>query len=101
MDILSYPLTRIAKGKTIRIERAAGKGVVAFSGMAWITQQDNARDIFLRRGESFTFDRPGLAVVEALADADLVVFDESIGTEHRSMPVRVRQISEQVAAYAA
>ena len=35
------------------------------AGAVWITQENDARDIFLTAGQRFTFDRPGVALIYA------------------------------------
>lgn len=42
---------------------AAGCMVMCCAGTVWITQEGDARDIYLSAGESFTFDRPGTALI--------------------------------------
>ena len=70
---LSLPLLR--KGTLLRIRSGIGKGVAVFSGSAWITQHEDPRDVLLGAGESFVLDRPGLAIVQALDDTSMLVFD--------------------------
>ena len=45
------------------------------SGSVWITQDRDRRDVVLSPGQGFTLDRPGMAVVSALADASFVVHE--------------------------
>jgi hypothetical protein len=42
-----------------------GIGVACIEGVVWITQSADPRDIIVHAGESFTLDRPGLAVMAA------------------------------------
>jgi Protein of unknown function (DUF2917) len=56
-----------------RIEGSKGQQVTAVSGVVWLTQARDDRDVVLSRGESFILDRKGLAVVYALKDAAIVV----------------------------
>jgi hypothetical protein len=44
-----------------------GSEVFCLEGVVWITQTDDCRDIVVYAGESFTLDRPGVALVEAPA----------------------------------
>ena len=57
---------RLATGQTHRLRGAAGWAITCCAGTAWVTQEDDPRDIFLRAGESFTLDRAGLALIYAL-----------------------------------
>ena len=41
--------------------------------MVWITEQDSRRDVILTPGQSFTLERPGLALVQAFRDASISV----------------------------
>jgi len=61
-------------GKFLRVQDAAGSTVTVHAGAVWITEQDNPRDVVLRPGQSFTLDRPGLALVEAFGDASISVY---------------------------
>ena len=56
---------RLTPGKSLRVREAAGCIVTCCAGSVWITQENDARDIFLATGQSFTFDRAGVALVRA------------------------------------
>jgi hypothetical protein len=61
----------LSRGKFLRLTPGAGSSVTAHAGSVWITEEDSPRDVVLRAGQSFTFRRPGLALVEAFSDASL------------------------------
>ena len=56
---------RVALGHALTLRDAEGCAIRCCAGTVWITQENDARDIYLSAGESFTFDRPGLAVIIA------------------------------------
>lgn len=56
-----------------RIEDARGAQVTCVRGIAWVTQEGDARDLILEPGQSAVLDKPGLGVVFALADAVITV----------------------------
>ena len=58
-------MRRLAPGGSLQVRDATGCTVRCCAGMVWITQENDIRDIFLAAGESFTFDRTGLAVIRA------------------------------------
>jgi hypothetical protein len=60
------PVTRLAGGQLLRVADGTGHGVAVFEGLVWITQSGDERDVFLQPGETFHFDRDGIALVEAL-----------------------------------
>lgn len=70
---LERALTRLDKDAIVRIDAGQGDTVVVFHGQVWITQDDDPRDVVLRAGESFTLDRPGTALVQALAESSLLI----------------------------
>jgi len=84
---LSHSLVRLEADELFSIEAARGRCVVVFQGSVWITQQGDPSDHIVKSGESFTFDRRGLAVVEALEPTSVAVLvdavpaPESIGYE--------------------
>ena len=61
----------LQRGKFLRMSGSAGSTLTAHTGSVWITEEDSARDIVLRAGQSFTFRRQGLTLVEAFSDADV------------------------------
>lgn len=62
---------QLPRGRFLKLRQGSGSTVTTHAGSVWITEQDNPRDFVLGPGESFTFRRPGLALVEAFADASL------------------------------
>jgi hypothetical protein len=64
-------MTSLHPRQYLRLSEPVGTTVTAHSGALWITEQASARDVLLRAGQSFTFTRPGLALVEAFGEASL------------------------------
>jgi hypothetical protein len=65
--------TALPRGGLLRVMDGAGLTVRADSGLLWITQEQDSRDIFLRPGETFELDRNGLALVYAVDPAEVVL----------------------------
>ena len=61
----------LQRGKFLRVSGKAGSTLTTHTGSVWITEEDSPRDVVLRAGQSFTFHRQGLSLVEAFSDADL------------------------------
>jgi hypothetical protein len=74
---LEQALTRLPKDAILHIDAGAGQVVIVVHGWVWITQEDDPRDVVLGPGESFTLDRPGLALAQALRDSSLLVVARS------------------------
>lgn len=55
----------LTPGESLKLRDAMGHTLVCCTGTIWITQENDLRDIFLSAGESFTFDRPGNALISA------------------------------------
>jgi hypothetical protein len=64
--------TMLSQGELLRMVDGQGQGIVVFTGSVWITQDADPRDIVLDAGHSFTLDRPGLTIVQALTDSVLL-----------------------------
>ncbi len=64
---------RLARGQTLKVRDGAGKTICASEGAIWITEEDSRKDVVLERGGCFRLERPGLAIVQAFADAELVL----------------------------
>jgi hypothetical protein len=54
---------RLTPGRSLKVRDAAGCTIQCCAGMVWITQEGDARDIYLSAGECFTFDRSGIALI--------------------------------------
>ena len=52
-----------------RIDNGKGAKVTCVTGVVWVTQEHDSRDIILAAGQSVFLDRRGLAVVFAFKDA--------------------------------
>jgi hypothetical protein len=68
-----------------RIVDGEGLTLLCLKGAVWVTQEDDARDIILTAGESFTLDRNGLAVLYALSAACIALRSHA----NPSLPARV------------
>ncbi|HEX5959207.1 MAG TPA: DUF2917 domain-containing protein [Hyphomicrobiaceae bacterium] len=55
------------------IDGTKGLQVTVLSGLVWLTQANDRRDLILTRGQSFILDRKGLALVYSLKDAAILV----------------------------
>lgn len=81
---LDTAITRLATGHVLRIEDAEGQCIAVVNGMVWVTQEGDRRDIFLSDGDTFTLDRPGTALVEAIGDTRLLMLvGDAVERPHR------------------
>ena len=55
----------------LKVRNGAGHAILCHSGSLWLTQYGDGRDIVLGAGESFRFDRDGLALVQALEQSSV------------------------------
>jgi hypothetical protein len=55
----------LERKKVMKVAGGIGHTVVCHSGIVWVTQDGDARDILLRAGETFTFDSEGPALLQA------------------------------------
>ena len=61
----------LAKSQAVTLTGAEGSQIRCITGGLWITQDRDPRDVVLQAGESFTLDRPGPAIVWALAQSSV------------------------------
>jgi hypothetical protein len=71
--VLDIRPVEIAAHSVHSIEGRKGLQITALSGIVWITQARDTRDIILARGQSFILDRGGRTVVYAFKDAAILV----------------------------
>ncbi|MGH8663094.1 MAG: DUF2917 domain-containing protein [Burkholderiales bacterium] len=77
------------RGSLMRIEAIAGNRVACLRGMVWLTQERDPLDRILCAGETFTIDRPGIVLINALAhDAVLECSEPSRCSITRPLPYR-------------
>jgi hypothetical protein len=79
------------KARTLhRIVDGAGLTILCLKGAIWVTQQNDRCDTVLRAGETFTLDRPGLAVLYALNSACATILSrkEPPPAERAALPGR-------------
>lgn len=74
---LSHSLVRLGAEQLFSVDAAPGRSLVVFHGSVWITQHGDPRDYIVSAGETFEFDRRGLALVEALEPTSFVVLVEA------------------------
>jgi hypothetical protein len=65
----------LQKGRVRHVRAEAGRRVECLSGSIWITQDGDLRDIVLRAGEAFDFDRRGDALLSAFADSRYLLLE--------------------------
>jgi hypothetical protein len=61
------------RGRLLRIEEGTDTVVRVREGAVWLTQEGDGHDRYLRAGDSFRLDRPGLTIVQALRNTTLSV----------------------------
>lgn len=66
-------LRHLERNALLPVDQGRDRTVVVFRGLVWITQDDDARDVVLSEGESFTLDRPGRALLQALRDSRVLI----------------------------
>lgn len=69
-------VTQITRGAPLRLRNASGRHLSVIGGTVWITQQGDPSDPVLEAGESFRFDRDGLALVTPLGGSAQVVLED-------------------------
>jgi hypothetical protein len=60
--------------EVIRFEDAVGTRLRVVRGSVWITQNGDRKDHYLPAARTMSLDRPGLALVQAVEPAELVVW---------------------------
>ncbi len=55
----------LKRNQVVTVRGGLGHSIVCDSGIVWVTQDGDPRDIILRAGQSFTIDRNGPTLVQA------------------------------------
>jgi hypothetical protein len=56
----------VADGQLFVLKDRIGSQVTVRRGQLWITQENDARDIILNTGDSFTLERAGKAILQGM-----------------------------------
>ncbi|NUZ08146.1 DUF2917 domain-containing protein [Piscinibacter koreensis] len=75
---LSAAARTLKKGRTDRIDQPRGERIECLAGCLWVTQDGDLRDRVVERGEAIVLDRPGTALISALADSSYLLLVERI-----------------------
>jgi len=78
-----------------RIDNGKGTKVTCVTGVVWVTQEHDARDIILSAGQSAVLDRRGLAVVFAFKDALITTGSAQQLPAPASLPARSRAYADR------
>ena len=66
----------LANGQIRRVPQPVGRRVECLGGSLWITQDRDQRDVVIAAGQAFVFDRPGQALISALADSRYLLLED-------------------------
>lgn len=95
--LLHTGLVNLEPGAVLRLRDPAGRHIGVVRGAVWLTQDNDRRDRVLADGDSFRFDRDGLALVMALGEAASVVLEDGLAPqggnaalEHERRPAAAR-----------
>jgi Protein of unknown function (DUF2917) len=72
---ISTAFEPLAHGTLKKLRNVQGHGVAVLSGRLWVTQDGDPRDNIVDAGECMRFDRPGLVILQALADTRMLRLD--------------------------
>ena len=62
---------RLARGQTLKLQDGVGSTICAREGTVWITEENSRKDVVLEPGHCYRLGQPGLAIVQAFADASV------------------------------
>ena len=72
----------LSRGRLLRVHARPGSRMHCERGMVWLTQENDPVDRILAAGESFCFDRPGIALVNALGCDAALAFSSGTCWNH-------------------
>jgi hypothetical protein len=72
----------IDKGRVRRVSEPLGRRIECLSGVIWVTQDGDRRDIILEEGDGFDFDRREGVLISALKDSRYVLLEGGAARPH-------------------
>ena len=61
------------KGQTLRVRDGVGSTVCCRAGTLWVTEENRPRDVLLGPGACHLLSQRGMALIQALGEADLAI----------------------------
>lgn len=90
---LDSPVLSLAAGQLVALDDARGTRIQPREGTVWITEEGEARDFVVGRGESHVVRRGGRTLVQAIVDSRVALRDaDPPGVPDLSGPTRGRGI---------
>ena len=86
---LPHSSLQLHRSHLLRLRGSHGRVIKCKSGRAWITLQDDCRDVFVGPGEAFVIEGQGLVLVEAIEPTVLTI---QRGASTTSAVARLRMI---------
>lgn len=68
----------VHNSQPVRLQNGFGRRITVIEGNVWVTQDGDPRDIVLRAGDDFRFDRPVDALVSALGGDARIAYEDGI-----------------------
>jgi hypothetical protein len=62
---------KIGRGQTLKLRDSVGSTLCAREGAVWITEENSRKDVVLENGACYRLNKPGLTLVQAMADASV------------------------------
>ena len=75
-------VSTLPKGRIRRVAAPIGRRVECVSGVLWVTQDGDRRDIVLEAGEAFDFDRAEGVLISALQESRYLLLDGCAPARH-------------------
>ena len=68
----------VHNNQPVRLQNGFGRRITVIEGNVWVTQDGDPRDIVLRAGDDFRFDRPVDAIVSALGGDARIAYEDGV-----------------------
>ena len=81
----------LERREIVPVEDARGSRIACLRGRIWITEHSSTDDIVLEAGESYEVSRDGVAVVQALREALVVLRAPAVSPARAPLAARVER----------
>jgi hypothetical protein len=84
--------------EVLRLRDAMGARVQCLRGALWVTQHRDPEDHFIGPGDALTLDRPGLALIHAIAPAEVILSETAPEPDRLPLPLRALRAALRASA---